>query len=353
MFNFSQKPAFGLDLSDISLKAVQLEKKNGGLALIDFVNQEIPQGLVKEGEIKKEKELINLFKKTLGQTGSPFRNGRVVCNLPEEKVFTRIIQLPKMKESELEKAITWEADANIPLSINEVYLGWQIVDPIFEHIDHLDVLIAAAPRVLIDSYLSFLKKSGLKPIALEPESIAVIRSLMTKDDLTPSIVVDLGAVGTNFVIFSALAIRFTSHIDISGRLFNQSIIKELKVDEKEANKLKIEIGLDQKNDKRVYKALKPIINNLAKKIKSYISFYHEHATHVHGPDGAIGQVILCGGDSLLNNLPEVLTEKLGLPVKMGNPLTNLLSGDKKETTIHQKESFVYTTAIGLALRELL
>ena len=111
--------------------------------------------------------------------------------------------------------------------------------------------------------------------------------------------------------------------------------------------MKIKIGLDQKNDERVYKALNPIIDNLAQKIKSYISFYHEHATHVHGPDGAIGQVILCGGDSLLNNLPEVLTEKLGLPVKMGNPLANVKS------TMPKRESFVYTTAIGLALRELL
>jgi len=347
MFNFSQKSAFGLDLSDLSLKAIQLEKKNGSLALIDFVNQEIPQGLVEGGEIKKEKELVNLFKKTLGRTGGPFRSGRVVCNLPEEKVFTRIIQLPKMKESELEKAVAWEADAHIPLSADEVYLGWQIIDPIFEHIDHLDIMIVAAPRVLVDSYMSFLKKSGLQPIALEPESIAIIRSLMTKDDLTPSIVVDLGAIGTNFVIFSALAVRFTSHINISGRLFNQSIIEKLKVDEKEANKLKIEVGLDQKKDKKVYNVLEPIIDDLAKEIKSYISFYHEHATHVHGPDGAIGQVVLCGGDSLLNNLPEVLTEKLGLPVKMGNSLINIKS------TISKRESFVYATAIGLALKELL
>jgi len=353
MFDFSQKPAFGLDLSDLSFKAVQLKKKNGGLTLVNFVKQEIPQGLVKGGEIKKEKELVDLFKKTLGQTGGPFKNGRVVCNLPEEKVFIRIIQLPKMKKDELEKAVIWEAEANIPLDIDDVYLGWQIIDPIFEHIDHFDILITAAPRVVVDSYMNFLKKSGLQPIALEPESIAVVRSLMTKDDLTPSIIVDLGAVGTNFVIFSALAIRFTSHINISGQLFTKAIIKKLEVDEKEANQLKIKVGLNQEGDKKVYKALEPVIDDLAKEIKGYISFYHEHATHVHGPDGAIGQVILCGGDSLLNNLPEVLTEKLGLPVKKGNSLVNILLGDKKETTISQRESFVYTTAIGLALRELL
>jgi len=174
---------------------------------------------------------------------------------------------------------------------------------------------------------------------------------MTKDDLTPSIIVDLGAVGTNFVIFSALAIRFTSHISISGQLFNQTLIEELKVSEKEANKLKIDIGLDKKKKKGiVYEALEPIINDLAKQINEYITFYHEHATHVHGPDGAIGQIILCGGDSLLINLPELLSEKLKLPVKMGNPLANVSS---KGLTLSKEESFTYATAIGLALKNFL
>ncbi len=354
MIDFSQKPAFGLDLSDLSLKIVEVNKGKGSLFLSSFLKQDIPQGLIEGGVIKKEKELVDILKKALDKINV---GKRVVCNLPEEKVFIRIIQLPKMKESELEKAVHWEAEAHIPLGIDEVYLGWQLVEPIFEHIDHLDVLIAATPKTLVDNYLSFLRKSGLEPVALEPESVAVIRSLMTEDDLTPSIIVDLGAVGTNFVIFSALAIRFTSHINISGQLFNQAIAKKLKVTEKEANKLKIEVGLDEKKENgKVYKALEPIIDNLTKQIKDYVTFYHEHATHVHGPDGAIGQVILCGGDSLLINLPKILNEKLNMPVKMGNPLINISSTrlatkrvDKKKG-ITKKETFSYTTALGLALK---
>jgi len=348
MFHFPQKTSFGLDLSDLSFKIVQFKKKKDGLCLSSFIKQDIPKGLVEEGEIKKEKELIDILKKTLIKMKV---GKRVVCNLPEEKVFIRIIQLPKMKESELEKAINWEAEANIPLVIDEAYLGWQVIDPIFEHIDHLDILIAATPRTLVDNYLSFLRKSGLEPIALEPESASVVRSIMTKDDLTPSIIVDLGAVGSNFVIFSALAIRFTSHIKISGQLFNKAIMKELKVSEKEADKLKINVGLDKKKEKgMVYNALEPIIDDLAKQINDYIVFYHEHATHVHGPDGAIGQIILCGGDSLLLNLPELLSEKLKLPVKMGNSLINVSS---KGISLPKKESFTYATAIGLALKEFL
>ena len=75
-----------------------------------------------------------------------------------------------------------------------------------------------------------------------------------------------------------------------------------------------------------------------KQIKDYVIFYHEHATHVHGPNGTIGQIILCGGDSLLLNLPDILSEKLNLPVKLGNPLVNLSFNKKEMTLLFLKES---------------
>ncbi|MBU1255742.1 type IV pilus assembly protein PilM [Patescibacteria group bacterium] len=351
-------PAFGLDLSDNSFKVVQLGKKRDRVFIDSFFKGEIPFGLIEGGEIKKEKELVNLFKKTFKEIrGNSFQGRRVVCSLPEEKVFIRIIQLPFMKNEELDEAVKWEAEANIPLDIDEVYLGWQIIKPIFSHVDHIDVLIVATPKNLVNGYVSFLKKSGFKPVALEPESVAVVRSLMKDDDLKPTIIVDLGATGTNFVIFSALAIRFTSHIPISGNLFNQSIMKELGVDEKKAIELKIKVGLDRTSmiDKegKVYNALNPVIDNLAKQIRDYIKFYHEHSAHIHGPDGAIGQVVLCGGDSLLINISDVFSKKLELPVKIGDSLINVNLSDKKnQLKMSKKESLIYTTALGLALRDL-
>jgi type IV pilus assembly protein PilM len=359
MFSFSKKPAFGLDLSDLSFKIVQLKERTGKLSLASFIKEDIPAGLVQGGEIKKEEELVNILRRVLKKAKKESLQGkRVVCNLPEEKVFIRIIQLPKMKKEELSQAVKWEAEAHIPLALDEVYLDWQIIEPLVNHLDHLDILIAATPRSLVDGYLSFLKKSGLEPIALEPESVAVVRSLIKSNELKPTIIVDLGATGTNFVIFSAQAIRFTSHIRISGQLFNRAIMKDLDVDEREANQLKIKIGLDKTKKKgKVYQALEPVVNDLAKQIKDYIAFYHDHATHIHGPDGAIARVLLCGGDSLLLNLPSFLNQKLNLPVELGNPLVNLSSANKKESATAQelvlskKESLTYTTALGLALRE--
>lgn len=352
MFTRSKKLVLGLDLSNRSFKIVQFKERTGKLSLVSLVKQDIPAGLVENSEIKKEKELIILVKRALVKMkGESLQTRQVVCNLPEEKVFIRVVQLPLMKKEEINHAVRWEAEAHIPLGLDEVYLDWQVIEPNTAHSDHLDILVAAAPRTLIESYFNFLKKCGLQPIALEPESIAVVRSLIGDNQVKPVIIVDIGTTGTNFVIFAASAIRFTSHVNISGQLFNQAIAKSLGVTEKEANQLKIKIGLDKtKKRGKVYQALEPIAVNLTKQIADYINFYHNNATHIHDSEGSIAQVILCGGDSLLNNLLELLSQQLELPVQLGNPLSNFTLVDKK-ISLSKKEALSYTTAIGLALRE--
>lgn len=354
------KSAFGLDLSDLSLKIVQIKRKREELALASYVKKDIPAGLIDGGEIKKEKEIVAILKQALIEIkGEPLKGKQVVCNLPEEKVFIRLIQLPRMKQEEISQAIQWEAEAHIPLKIDEVYLDWQVIKPLANHLDHFDVLIAAAPRTLVDKYLAVLRKAGLWPIALEPESVAVVRSLIKEDEsLMPTMIIDLGATGTNFVIFSALAIRFTSHIPISGQGLTQAIMKNLGVSQAEAEQLKFKVGkvgLDKtKKNGQVYQALEPLLNDLAKQIQDYISFYAGHAGHVHGPDGAVAQILLCGGDSLLINLPEFLSSQLNLPVKLGNPWINIYPTPSKEVLgLSYKKSLTYTTALGLALRSVL
>lgn len=358
MFNFCLRPAFGLDLGDLSLKIVQFKKKGTKVFLSSFVKEDIPAGLIQRGEVQKEEELISVLKNSLSKTkGEPLKGKRVVCNLPEEKIFLRIIQLPIMKREELREAVKWEAEAHIPLSLKEVYLDWHVIKPVFNHLDHFDVLIAATPRELVDSYLSFLRKSGLEPVALEPESTSAVRSLIKPEEIKPSIIVDLGTTGTNFVIFSSGAIRFSAREShISGQVLSQAIAEKMKITESKANQLKIDVGLDNKKDSIVFEALSPIVDELANKIEEYISFYHNHATHIHGPEGKIEHVILCGGDSLLINLIPFLKKKINLAIESGNPFVNLPkteSNNDNGISLDKREELSSVVAVGLALREVI
>lgn len=357
---------FGLDLSDLTLKIVQLEKKSGGLILRSFLNKKIPEGLIVKGEIKNGKKVSKLIGEALERVkGKPIRTKYVNLALPEEKVFTKVIQLPKMKPEEVAEAIKWEAEANIPLERGKVYLGWEIIETLTSihgersrTIDHLDVFLAACPKKIIDSYLKVLKNINLEVVAMEPESVAISRSLVEPSKAGEArLIIDLGAVRTEVIVFSNQSLRFTQEIPISSEDFTNVIAKELKLKRDKAERLKTKYGLDKtKMEGRVFDALTPILTDLAEQIQKSITFYQEHATHEHTKDGFVHKVMLCGGGAQLKGLVSFLTLTLKKKVELANPWINIMPTSKKAKElppISKNESLAYTTAIGLALRNFI
>ena len=71
----SLKPKiFGLDISDLSLKIVNLERKGGGFRLRSFGEAKIPPGVIRNGEIKKEDNLAKIIKKAISEVkGKPLK----------------------------------------------------------------------------------------------------------------------------------------------------------------------------------------------------------------------------------------------------------------------------------------
>lgn len=347
-------PAFGLDLSDLSLKIAFLKKNRRGIKLESFGRKEIPQGIIKKGEIQKKEELIKVIKEGIeGAEGKNLKTEYVICSLPERHAFVQVIQLPKMKLAEANEAVKWEAEAHIPMSVEEVYLDWQIVKPVVDHLDHLDVLINAVPKALVNSYVEVLEGAGLNPVALEVESLATARSLIKGGvSRKPILIIDLGATRTSFIIFSGHAVRFTTSIPISNQQMISAIADNLKISKEEARKLKIKQGLSRgKKDSGIYNALLPSLNELVKEIRKYIDFHRERAApHEHGSGGEISKIMLCGGGANLDGLSQFLSSRLKIPVARGNPWVNILKPPVKELPeLSYKESLAYTTALGLAL----
>ena len=118
----SLKPeSFGLDISDLSLKIIKLKKKRGTLSLASFGETTIPAGIIEGGEIKNEEVFARIIKEAINKVkGERLRAKYVIVSLPEEKAFLQVIQLPKMTEEELKKAVRFEAENYIPLPIEEV-----------------------------------------------------------------------------------------------------------------------------------------------------------------------------------------------------------------------------------------
>lgn len=352
-----QSEIFGLDINDLSLKIVKIKRKGKGFALVSFCEVSIKPDIVKEGVIQDQKSLIKIIKSALNMIkGEQLATNSVILSLPEEKSFFQVIQMPQMTEEELKSAVPFEVENYIPLSLDKVYLDFQVIDPHKDsgNINHLDLLINVMPKTIVDSYVFCVKQTGLIPHILEVESQAIVRSLIKRGEtISPTIFIDLGQNNTSFIIFFGDSIRFTCSLSIYSQQLTQAISDNLKIDINDAEKLKVKYGLIPAKEKEpeIAEIIKPILHDLVAEIKKYnISFHKNYPCEdCFLEEKKITKIILSGGGANLKGLPNFLSQELKIPVELGNPLVNIIT-PKIGPTIPYHQALSFTTAIGLALR---
>ena len=345
--------SFGLDISDFSLKIASLKKKGKEIFLASYAEEKIPSGVVSSGEIKDSQKLAEIIKNGLADIkGEKIKTRFVSFSLPEEKSFLDVIKLPLIEGEELKTAVKLEIDRFIPMKIDDVYFDFQQVRPIVDHKKFQEVLVAAIPKKIADSYIETIKMAGLTPLIAEVECMSMIRSLVKEEEATlPLLVIDFGGSRTTFIIFSGKSIRFTSTIQLSSNELTKVISKTLSISEKEAVKIKKEEGLLGR--KVIREILLPILKKLVGEINNYLDYYKSHEIEEEA-SRKIEKIILCGGGANLRGLPEFISEKIGVRTELGNPWINIYKDKLARETprLPREESLRYATVLGLALRGL-
>ncbi len=355
MINIFRQSAFGLDLSDLSLKIINLERKDNNIVLASFYRQEIPVGVIAHGEIKQEDTLVEILRSSLDKVaGRKLKNKRCIVSLPETDAFIRLVQLPPMDKKEVQEAIKWEAEANIPMPLSDIYLDWQVVA---EYKDHQDVLISALPKTLVDDYLRAMKKAGLYPLAFEVESIATARAVIKeKADKKTVLIVDVGAERASFILVAGSTVFFTASLLMGNKRLIETIAKNLSVDKEKARQLKFDVGLGgggEGEGKKIFEALKVDLKELTDKMKEYMAFYQSHSWPDTVGTSPIEEIILCGGGANLIGLVDFVSSETGVRARIANPWVNVLKvGFQDVPELPYQDSITYATALGLALRGL-
>lgn len=338
---------FGLDLSDFSVKTLELEKSGEALKIRSFSYVIIDKGCIEDGKIINKQRTCEAIKKAIGKSGPKKINTRkVFCSLPESKAFLRIISIPKISEAEAQEAIKWEIEASIPLTCDQVYFDWQFLG---EREGKLDVLTIAVSREIVDDYMEVLKLAGLEVYGLEAESVANVRSLIPKDSNQEEacLIIDLGVQKATFIIAENSVPYFTSSIPFSCEEITDVIAKSLNVSHEEADKIRIFQGIEHSLETdSVFNLIKPFLENLSVEVEKTIDFYQSISKRRKG----IKKIIICNGGANLRGLLPYLTARLRREIVVGDPWVNLNLGNNLPKM--SKESSVYfATAAGLAMRE--
>ncbi len=353
--SFTRPPVTGMDISDRAIKFLKFTTARRGVAIETWGEFPLPEGALVKGEIQNRDGLVASLaawrRKSAAGAGS-----LIVASLPEEKSFLRTVKLPRVKPEEVANAIRWEIEENIPLPSNELIYDYEIIAPSSPPADHLDAMLTAFPKAIVESYLDAFRRAGLQLAALELESQAIVRAV-TPDlaDRRTRVIIEMGKSRSGIIVWAGGAITFTATIDLGGKILEENIARSLDISPEEANAVKKLVGLDKRAyDGKIFQALIPALDALKDELQQTIAYYREHLEHIHEPDTAIQEVVLAGGDASLKGLDTYLASILKTPVRRADPFAAVRSRlPSIVPPIPKQRAAEFTTAIGNALRPLL
>ncbi len=355
----------GLDIGFSSIKIVSLlrDKDTSKLLSLGSILSPTP-GLFSDADNDLE-ELASNIKRLLSAT--KIEEKEVIAALPESKVFTRVIDdLPYLTDNELSSAIRYAAEEFIPMPLADVNLNWQILlrsdgkgkqssipvtstHPNSSGMNKAGtiVLVIASPKNAVSKYIKILNMAGLKPKALETETIAVTRSLVGNNPFSPStLIVQLGATTTDFAAVSKGLIWLTRSITTGGLTLTRSLAQHFNFEIAQAEEYKKVYGLLQDQlEGKVFEALKPVTDIIVGESKRVIQ-----AFEAKYPQNPIKRVVLSGGGSKMPGFVIYFANSLGLEVQEADPWFSITKDKNLEAKLAQ-DAPTYSVAAGLALRE--
>ncbi|TSC87434.1 MAG: Type IV pilus assembly protein PilM [Microgenomates group bacterium Gr01-1014_7] len=342
------KITIGLDLGLSSIKMVALAKEGDKFNLKTLGSIPAPSpGILSDNE-EALLAVSEAIKKLM--TATKIEQKEVVAALPESKVFTRVIDdLPYLTDSELQSAIRYAAEEFIPMPLSEVNLNWQVLlrsDPKSKETKTI-VLVVASPKNAVNKYLKVLTETGLKPRALETETIAVTRSLVGNNPFSPTtMIVQLGAATTDFAVVSKGLIWLTRSISTGGMALTRSLAQHFNFEINQAEEYKKVYGLlEDQLEGKVFEALKPVTDIILVELRRMIQ-----AFEAKYPQNPIKRMVLSGGGAKMPGLVIYFANNLGLEVQEADPWYSIAK-DKGIISKLATDAPSYSVAVGLALRE--
>jgi type IV pilus assembly protein PilM len=335
--------SFGLDISDESLKFLELTTTKNGMKVKRSGEWTVPAGIIESGKIKDPKKMEEILLKLRKEEG--VKSVRV--SLPEEQVYLFQLRLEKTGLKNVKEAIELVLEEHIPIQAEDAIFDYDLVK---EDAQSLEVQVAAVPRNVIDNYLSIFEHSQIRVESFELEAEAISRAVVKNGDRKTYMIVDFGKKRTGIFIISGGIVMFTSTLDVGGISLTNVIQKSFNVSFEEAEKMKQEYGLERNTANReIFAVLLNSVSVLRDEIVKHFLYWHTHKDEDNKNNPPIEKIILCGGDSNLKGLADYISVSMKSSVEMANVWLNIVNTENSIPEMNFKQALSFATALGLAL----
>ncbi len=336
----------GLDIGATSIKLAMLGGKKGAFILkAASISPVPPKGMMSESPLDEE-EMAQAIAKAVRDSGADTKLVNIA--LPENQVYTKVLDMPVLSDRELASAIYWEAEQYIPVPLPNITLVWNVLKRPTSPTpsDKMQILMVGAPTMLVNKYQKIITMAGLQVNSMETEILATIRSLVLDTNFPTSLIVNIGAISTSFAIVREGTMVFTYSMSVGGSAINRAIATDFGLTPQQAEEYKRVYGISGKSlGGKIGKATEPILNSILGEIKKSIAFYSQKYK-----DGApIRQIILSGGTAKLPGIEIFFANNSGIETAIANPWKVLASQQMPKEILDNATD--YAIAVGLAMRD--
>lgn len=348
-FSSKTPPLIGLDIGSSSVKLVELTQSLGGnLRLERYAIEQLPRGAVVDGNIDKIDVVAEAVRRAYRRAECRVKN--VAMALPSSAVITKRIALPaNLNEEELEVQVESEANQYIPFALDEVSLDFQVLGPVLNSPEEVEVLIAASRKEKVEDRLAVVQEAGLKPVVVDVESYAMrsalgrlIGQLPNRGEGQVIAVFYIGANTTGVTVILDGEAVYEREQPFGGQQLTSDVARAYGIPAEEAEAKKRSGDLPANFEAEV---LRPFIETAATEITRALQFFFTST-----PFTRVDQLMLCGGSSVLTGLPEALMERAQVPTSVISPFKGMeISPNVREKQL-RLDAPALLTPCGLAMR---
>jgi type IV pilus assembly protein PilM len=324
----------GLEIEAGSAAAAEV-RLNGAVELGASGIEPLPAGAFHEGEVTDADSLADGLKALFARNKL---SKRVRLGISNQGVVVRTVRLPAIEDpKELDAAVRFQAQEQMQMPLDKPVLEHQVVAgvPADEGAQpQIDVVLIAARREMIHSFLQPLRRAGLEPVGVDLSAFGMIRALAdavpeledpSGEPQQPAAAVLYCSIGdvTNLAVARGRSCLFTraSHVGLGS--VAQQLSSSHSLSNEHAGQWLAHVGLEATAEEiegdpaivaAAREALEAGVSAVVDELRLSLDYYGAQEAAV-----PIVRVVACGPGSTIPGVAPRMEAGLGLPVVPARP----------------------------------
>jgi type IV pilus assembly protein PilM len=230
LFSAKAPPLIGVDISSTAVKLLQLSQNSGRFRVEHYAVEPLPPNAVVEKNIVEVEAVGEAIRRALSRSGA--KTKFAAAAVAGSAVITKVIPMPSdLSEEDLDGQIQVEANQYIPYPIEEVSLDFEVIGPVKDTPEMMNVLLAASRTENVDLRVAALDLGGLTAKIVDVEAFAMENAFrLVSDQLAVPkdaviAVVDVGATMSTLIVLKTQRTIYSREQVFGGKQLTAEVMR--------------------------------------------------------------------------------------------------------------------------------